>query len=248
LAESEPCQPAAMFARSDIGCIREKNEDSLHIDPGLGLAVLADGMGGHRAGDVASQLAVDTVVETILLADRQKDLQNLLRNSLLQANRAVYEASRKNTDLFGMGTTLVAALLQGNLAHIAHVGDSRAYLFSEGELARLTEDHTYLAQIEHMGADAGQIIADSAVAKMLVRAIGIESGVEIDLCEIPLRPGDCLLLCSDGLTDMLSDEEIRDILLREGAGDSTLGKLVHQANRKGGPDNISVILICRGVA
>ena len=233
-----------MFARSDIGCIREKNEDSLHIDPGLGLAVLADGMGGHRAGDVASQLAVDTVVEMMLLADRQKDLQNLLRKSLLQANQEVYESSRKNTDQFGMGTTLVAALLQGNLAHIAHVGDSRAYLLDKDKLTQVTEDHTYLAQIERLGADAGQIIADSAVAKMLVRAIGIEPEVEIDHCEIPLKPGDCLLLCSDGLTDMLSDEEIRDILLQNKQGESTAEKLIQQANRKGGPDNVSVILIC----
>ncbi|RTZ58984.1 MAG: Stp1/IreP family PP2C-type Ser/Thr phosphatase [Gammaproteobacteria bacterium] len=244
MAESEPSQPAAMFALSDIGCIREKNEDSLHIDPGLGLAVLADGMGGHRAGDVASQLAVDTVVEMMLLADRQKDLQNLLRKSLLQANQEVYESSRKNTDQFGMGTTLVAALLQGNLAHIAHVGDSRAYLLDKDKLTQVTEDHTYLAQIERLGADAGQIIADSAVAKMLVRAIGIEPEVEIDHCEIPLKPGDCLLLCSDGLTDMLSDEEIRDILLQNKQGESTAEKLIQQANRKGGPDNVSVILIC----
>jgi len=232
-----------MFALSDIGCVREKNEDSLHIDPGLGLAVLADGMGGHRAGDVASQLAVGTVVEMMLLADRQKDLQNLLRNSLLQANQEVYQSSRKNTDQFGMGTTLVAALLKKDHTYIAHVGDSRAYLLHKDKLTQVTEDHTYLAQIERLGADAGPVIEDSMMGKMLVRAIGIEPEVEIDHCEIPLQPGDCLLLCSDGLTDMLSDEEIQTILLQDELGESTTEKLVRQANRKGGPDNISVILI-----
>ncbi len=244
MPEARPRQPVLMFAVSDVGCVREKNEDSVHIDPERGLAVLADGMGGHRAGDVASRLAVETIINQLQQAAHGHDPQQLLQTALTEANRAVYQASRENAEQFGMGTTAVAVLVEQDRAHIAHVGDSRAYLLRDAKLLQKTEDHSYLARIEHLGLEAQDLIQDSAMAKMLVRAIGIEAEVSIDRCEIATEPGDCLLLCSDGLTDMLCDDEILEILTASDISDATAASLVHSANRKGGPDNISVILIC----
>ena len=232
-----------MFALSDVGCVRERNEDALHINPELGLAILADGMGGHRSGDVASQLAVETIVETISGLEHAEDSNARLESCLRSANRAVYDASRKHTDHFGMGTTVVTALIADVTAHVAHVGDSRLYLFAKAELKQITEDHTYRAQMSRYGHNPAELSENNAIGKMLVRAIGIEPEVEIDHYEVSVQPGDCLLLCSDGLTDVLCDAEISDILQKKERLKAAAEQLIQQANKKGGPDNISVILI-----
>lgn len=244
--------PLEMFALSDAGCVREKNEDALYIDPSLGLAILADGMGGHRSGEVASQLAVATIAEIARDAGQAENVQDLLEQSLKSANRAVYESSRMNVDHFGMGTTVISSIIRDNTAHIAHVGDSRVYLHRNADLTQITEDHTYRTQIARYasvsngldeGSEADEIGDMGALGKMLVRAIGIEPEVEIDTCTIGLENGDYLLLCSDGLTDVLSDAGIARILNSEMVAEAAAEKLVQQAIQKGGPDNISVIVI-----
>ncbi len=233
--------PPAMVALSDVGCVRERNEDCLYIDPDAGLAILADGMGGHRAGDVASQMAVRAIADSLQHTDTRDDPRKQLLRALESANQAVFEASKLHADQFGMGTTAIAILTRNGVAHIAHVGDSRAYIYDGKTLKQITEDHTYRAQIARYG-DV-DMIKNSTMGKMLVRAIGIDPLVEISFYNKDLPADGGLLICSDGLTDVLSDEEIQSNLHTCGFTRESAERLIRQANKKGGPDNISVILI-----
>jgi protein phosphatase len=226
---------AVVGAATDIGQVREGNEDSyLVMDP---LFVVADGMGGHRGGEVASNLALETIER--LFSAREGSLVE----QIAQANRVVFERSQRDREVSGMGTTLTAALVEGPRVRIGHVGDSRAYLLRDGELHLLTEDHTLV----HRMVEEGEITEEEAEThphrSILTRALGVDDAVDIDEGVVEVRDGDRLLLCTDGLTGMVSDREIRSVL--EGSPDpqEAVERLVAAANRAGGVDNITAILV-----
>lgn len=242
-------------ALSDAGRVRANNEDALDWDADAGLFVVADGMGGCNGGEVASNLAVRVLLGEfrqmpLSLPRSDAGLAALspaamrLCSAILKANRAVYEASLQEAQLSGMGTTLVATLFQGQRAIIASIGDSRVYRCREGELEQLTVDHTVLQE----QIDYGLITPEQAKyldnRGLITRALGVERGVEVDVQEQALVPGDIYLLCSDGLFDMLDDREICTIL-RECGEDTQLAvrRLVEAANVAGGYDNVSVIAV-----
>ncbi|HJS25983.1 MAG TPA: Stp1/IreP family PP2C-type Ser/Thr phosphatase, partial [Actinomycetota bacterium] len=222
-------------AASDIGQVREGNEDSyLVIAP---LYAVADGMGGHRGGEVASNLALETVQQLF------EQGSGTLAEQVAQANRAVFERSQHDRSVSGMGTTLTAALIDGTRVHLAHVGDSRAYLFRSGELSLLTEDHTLV----HKMVAEGEITEEEAEThphrSILTRALGVDATVQVDESDVEVADGDRLLLCSDGLTGMVSDLQIRDILGRNVEPQSAVDELVKEANGAGGIDNITAVIL-----
>jgi len=220
---------------SDIGQVREGNEDSfLVLAP---LYVVADGMGGHRGGEVASSLALETVQR---LFEAQ---QGTLAEQVTEANRAVFERSQQDRSVAGMGTTITAALVDGDRVHLAHVGDSRAYLFRGGELSMLTEDHTLV----HRMVVEGEITEAEAEThphrSILTRALGVDASVQVDEGDIRSVAGDRILLCSDGLTAMVTDGQIREILSTTADPQEAVDALVRVANRAGGIDNITVVIL-----
>jgi protein phosphatase len=226
---------AVVAAGTDIGHVREGNEDTyLVMDP---LFVIADGMGGHRGGEVASTLAVETMEHLFSLGEGT--LAELVR----EANRAVFERSTLERAVAGMGTTLTAAVIEGDRVHLAHVGDSRAYLLRDGELRQLTEDHTL---VHRMVLEGELTEAEAEVhphRSILTRSIGVDGNVDVDEIDLDAKPGDRLLLCSDGLTGMLPDPRIAEILRDEPDPNTAVERLIDEANEAGGVDNITALLI-----
>ena len=246
----------AVGARTDIGLSRSHNEDSMCVEPQLGLFVVCDGMGGHNAGEVASHLASDVVRKYVreqclqgdpALADgydpRFSSSTNRLASAIRLANETVYRAAMSRSDYEGMGTTIVAALLEGPVVSIAHVGDSRAYLVREGALEKLTEDHSLVAEQVWRGLLTEEEAEHSPQQNIITRAIGLEARTEVTLDELMLIPGDCFLLCSDGLTKGVRAAQILDAI--QAAPDPQAGsdQLVALANQAGGEDNTTVIVI-----
>jgi serine/threonine protein phosphatase PrpC len=220
---------------SDIGRVRERNEDSILVEPPL--FVVADGMGGHRGGQVASRVALET------LEALSSEGKGTLPDQVRSANRAVWDRSVEDERLSGMGTTLTAALVDGASALIAHVGDSRAYLLREGTLRQLTTDHTLVARMVKSG-EITEAEADVHPHKnVLTRALGTDEEVEVDEDTIALLDGDRLLLCSDGLTGMVTEDQMQAILENSERPQQAADRLVKAANRAGGIDNISVVVL-----
>lgn len=230
-------------ASTDVGQMRENNEDSWAVDADIGLFLVADGMGGHARGEVASRMAADIVLEETRKTGKLPGKYDLVQ-AIAQANRAVHAKSIAEPDHHGMGTTVVAVLtLEGRVA-VAHVGDSRGYLYRKGELKQLTRDHTLVQQ----QIDEGKLRAEDAervfYKNVLVRAVGTQEEIEVESQLLRIKEDDVLLLCTDGLTAMLTDAEIRGILEKEEQDlKKTCGKLIEEANLAGGKDNVTVILL-----
>ena len=226
-------------AASDIGRVRRGNEDAFLVAPPV--YAIADGMGGHRGGAVAAQLAVR------ILASHASDLAGgdgeALAQALTEANRAILAAADEDDALRGMATTCTVALVRGRVARIAHVGDSRAYLLHEGRLVQLTDDHSVVAQLVREGHLSPQDAAVHPGRSVIFRALGTEPDVEVDTIEVILDVDDRLLLCSDGLTGSLGDAEIAAILRDVADTEMATGVLVARANAAGGSDNITVVLV-----
>ena len=245
----------AVGAKTDVGLKRPHNEDSLGVEPELGLFVVCDGMGGHNAGEVASRLAVDVVREHLRAAPTQGDLgsgrydprfslsTNRLASAIRLANDTVYRAAASRSDYEGMGTTIVAALLDGPVVSIAHVGDSRMYVVRGGELTKLTEDHSLVAEQVRRGLLTEEEAEHSPQQNIITRAIGMEATIEVTVNESTLIPGDCLLLCSDGLTRGVRPTEILDAIQTAPDPQTASDQLVALANQAGGEDNTTVIVI-----
>lgn len=237
--------------RTDVGLRRDHNEDAIFLSDDAGLYLVADGMGGHACGEVASAMAVETVSAQFLSSDREK-LPLLLKEAILNANRRIFDYSREKikppdgtetlTGHGTMGTTIVALALFGETAAIANVGDSRAYRLRNGRLALLTKDHTLAASLKPPPGQAPAPSMRSKLKHVLTRALGVEAKVEIDLREERVEPGDLFLLCSDGLTNMLSDARMEEILSSFPV-QAACETLVSEANRNGGKDNISCLLV-----
>jgi serine/threonine protein phosphatase PrpC len=248
----------AAFGVSDVGRKRKHNEDAFDykVDESgdEGLFIVADGMGGHAAGEVASKITVETVGEFIA-ATRQKEEatwpfkynhelhfnSNRLAIAIEKANERVMAAVSAQPWLKGMGTTVVAGLLDGKLLSLAHVGDSRAYLFRDGQLSRLTDDHSWVHEQVAAGILTEEEAKSHPLKNVVTRALGGGPSVSPDLQELSFETGDVFLFCSDGLTTMLSDEEIRDAAAEESDPEKLCDRLVDMANEKGGVDNITVV-------
>lgn len=241
-------------AKTDVGMVRPENEDAIAISTALQLAILADGMGGYNAGEVASSIAVATIQDSVEQYQRDNiyhhpdDQPAVRRLCLMQAvrkaNSAIIEAARREPEYRGMGTTVVLAWFQQDCVSIAHVGDSRAYVIRDGGIVQLTRDHSWLQeQIE-----AGNLRPVQAALAMnrnvITRAVGAEHQLTVEVHEHTLQAGDIFLLCSDGLSDRLSAHQIAGIIAQEnGDMDSACDALIQAANASGGQDNVSAILI-----
>jgi protein phosphatase len=228
---------AEHFEKSDTGRQRRANEDSFFVRAPL--FVVADGMGGAQAGEVASRLAAETFARG--LPDEGTSEQRL-EARVREANRRIYDVSQEDRALNGMGTTITAAYLDGDELALAHVGDSRAYLLRDGELTRLTRDHTLVEELVRRGELTEQEAAEHPQRSIITRALGPEPDVEIDLRTHRVQAGDVLLLCSDGLTGMIGEDEVAEILVGVGALADAGRTLVAAANDAGGRDNITVVL------
>jgi protein phosphatase len=241
-------------AKSDTGCVREHNEDNFGYDAELGLAVLADGMGGYKAGEVASAIAITTMMHTVIQINSQKETEKtdagsprqstILHRALNQANQQVYDSAHDNHECRGMGTTVSAAWFHEGMVSIAHIGDSRIYRFRDYKLELLTIDHTVVQELVDHGFYTLEEAKASEQRNIVTRALGIDSTVEIDLYNYEVRAGDIYLICSDGLTDMVDDPDVANIIRRSSTDlDYGTGELVKKALENGGKDNVTVILI-----
>lgn len=225
---------------SDVGRERDHNEDSYSLDDALGLFIVCDGMGGHLAGEVASALAIATVVEYVQ-AHPEGDRLLVLADATRQANKRVIEEGAKSRKRKGMGSTLVAMIRDGEDVGIVHVGDSRAYRYRNFKLERLTRDHSLIEELA--GDDPAAHAALGGYKNVITRAIGTASDTEPDLRREKLLPGDIYILCSDGLCGVVKDSDIEKILAREGDLSERCRELIQSANEHGGPDNISTVLV-----
>jgi protein phosphatase len=237
--------------RSDIGRNRLVNEDrswvSLLNNGAAAFAIVADGMGGHQAGEVASQLAVDTFREAV--QDMQPGItleegKMLLRQAVLQANEVVFEMASQNDHYHNMGTTVVAALLLDDVGIIGHIGDSRAYKIRDGDLRQLTEDHTLVNELAKSGQISVEEAANHPRKNVLTRALGTDRHVDVDVRAFSWRSGDMLLLCSDGFSNMVTEDQmLKTLLVDDPDLDSKADRLIHMALLAGGDDNITVLLL-----
>ncbi|MBI5233810.1 MAG: serine/threonine-protein phosphatase [Deltaproteobacteria bacterium] len=230
--------------KTDVGRHREINEDSMLVDAEKGIFLLADGLGGHQAGEVASELCVKTIhsyLNEMIDKVPVEEVPDLLMDAVVHAHETIKEKSRSDPDLMGMGTTVVAMVIKGLEAYICHAGDSRAYII-RNTIKQITRDHTATGYCDD-DAMLRRLFFQKHTG-VLSRAVGIGAAIEPEINHIRLLKGDIVLICSDGLTNMLSDEEISGIALRheENLNEAAV-KLVDEANKRGGRDNISVILV-----
>ena len=224
-----------MYGATDIGLVRATNQDKFYIDKSAKWAVVADGMGGHNGGETASALTVEEIKKSMLQGVGIKE-------SIINANALVYKAAVETPDLLGMGTTVVLCEILGSTANIAYVGDSRAYIYSGGVLKQITKDHSIVQQL----IDCGTITEEQAKyhpqRNLITRAVGTEKNIIVDCVSQELSANDYILICSDGLSSYVEESEITDILANTKTSE-VAEKLIGAANRSGGKDNITVVLI-----
>jgi serine/threonine protein phosphatase PrpC len=241
---------------TDPGMVRSHNEDSIAADAANGLVVLADGMGGYNAGEVASGMATTVIITEMqqMLASVQpyaidektnKEIgSRLVREQVLKANSSIYQAAQSQPQYAGMGTTLVVCLFYDNRVLVAHLGDSRLYLLREGKFSQVTRDHSLLQEQIDSGLITPEQAKKAAHKNLVTKALGIDPSVEPEIKEYPTQPGDLYLLCSDGLCDMVEDDDIGMTLQALSANLKLCAQqLVQMANDNGGRDNVSVILV-----
>jgi protein phosphatase len=240
---------------TDVGRVREHNEDTIGVDADIGLLVLADGMGGYNAGEVASGIAVKTIMSLVKESMEHQDMSVpdpetglsrpsiVLRDAIARANKIIHQTAKTQPQCEGMGTTVVACLFSDNKVSIAHVGDSRLYRLRANRFEQMTMDHSLLQELVDRGFYS-QAEAQRATNKNYVtRALGVEPGVEVEIHEQPALKGDFYVLCSDGLSDMVEDEDIHLTISTFSASLETVAKqLIQLSNDNGGRDNVSLIL------
>lgn len=240
-----------LFGKTDIGLVRETNQDAFSFgsfDDGNCWAVVCDGMGGVSGGQVASEICVEKVSEAIKRSYRKgitvSSAKNLLTTAINAANSAVFKEAQENIELKGMGTTVVAVLVLGSIAVVAHVGDSRAYLIND-EINQITKDHSYVQLL----IDTGKITEEEAKVhpdrNVITRAVGIEHVVDVEIDIVDINDNDKLLICTDGLNGYVPDADILKIIKEY--GDSSTEKLVETANNAGGRDNVTVVILTADV-
>jgi serine/threonine protein phosphatase PrpC len=248
------------WGASDVGRKRTHNEDSLLCNDELGLYAVADGMGGHLGGERASRMAVEILEREIgevrkagLLAVRPEDLPRggphpvnaILRRAVVEADRNIYETALSNPELSGMGTTLTALLFSTGYVHMGHVGDSRAYLYRDGRARQLTEDHSWIQEQVRAGLISPAEAKESRFRNIITRSVGFEPSVEPDLAGIAIQAGDCFVLCSDGLSNYITIEEMAQVLTGHFYRD-VANVFVDLANGRGGDDNVTCLVVYAG--
>jgi PPM family protein phosphatase len=243
-------------SRTDVGCVRELNEDNLRVVPEMNLFILSDGIGGAAHGEVASELAVKTIEEHCRKSASDaslpyegefrpdlSDRTNRLASALRLANRAIHQTASADANMRGMGATIVAIWIDGERLSLAHVGDSRAYRLRENTLEQLTQDHSLVAEQVRLGILTPEQAERSEYQTMLIRALGASETVEVDVDEHVVLDGDTYLLCSDGLSRMVADERIAETIRASNKSQKTADQLIELAKQAGGLDNVTVILI-----
>lgn len=224
-----------MYGATDIGLVRETNQDNFYIDKSVKWAVVADGMGGHNGGETASSLAVEEIKKSMAQGVG-------LKESISNANTLVYRTSVENPELSGMGTTVVLCEILGGRVNVAHVGDSRAYLYRDGKLKQITKDHSIVQQL----IDSGTITEEQALyhpqRNLITRAVGTEKNILVDYETLEIFENDYILICSDGLSSYVEESKIVNIIENTKSGE-TVEKLIEAANNSGGKDNVTVVLI-----
>lgn len=231
---------------SDTGLLRKQNEDNYLVMESYGLFAVCDGMGGHKGGEIASRIAVDCISEYMANEVGNNSIANpleVLNKAIQKANHVIWQQGQGNPEWHEMGTTVTAALLQKKHLFIANVGDSSLYLYRNGEMNKLTRDHTLAEQMVNDGLIKQEEKRNSAYNHILTRALGVQEKVKIDNFETTVNTGDIILLCSDGLNDMLDENEILDILQSGGSIQKETRRLLDAALGKGGFDNITIILL-----
>lgn len=242
--------------RTHVGMKRAHNEDSLRLFREENLFIVADGMGGHASGEVASQMSVETLAEFFRATAEDDEItwpykmdkgrryeENRVVTGIKLSNRRIHEAAARDAKLKGMGTTIVVTFFMGGVCYIGHVGDSRVYRFRDGQLNQLTEDHSLLNDYIKMRQLTPEEIEAFPHKNVIVRALGMKDSVQVDIMHEGAQPGDVYLLCSDGLSGMISDEQMANILRAGGDLDAQCEALIDGANEAGGTDNITVILV-----
>lgn len=231
-----------VYARTDIGPVRALNEDSYYMPAeGESFCCVADGMGGHNAGEVASAIAVETIANR--LRDKRLAPHERLRRAVHAANSAIHDKAQENAGMSGMGTTITALLVEDGEAHIAHVGDSRCYLMRNRALMQLTSDHTLVEELLLQGAITPAEAKNHPNRNVITRALGTEVSVKVDLLRVRVEKGDMFLICSDGLTGPVSDREMLEILTSRMKRENKVSALVEKAIDNGGHDNITALLV-----
>ncbi|NOZ12640.1 MAG: Stp1/IreP family PP2C-type Ser/Thr phosphatase [Acidobacteria bacterium] len=245
------------FGKTDVGMKRNHNEDAFLTDPELGFAVVADGMGGHAAGEVASELAVERMSSFLRQVNGNEDITwpykydiafslnaNKLMVGIKLANDAILSKVAGDPQLNGMGTTIVAAIFDRDNATIAHVGDSRAYLFRNQKLSLLTNDHSWVSEQVRRGLITEEQARVHPMKNVVTQALGGAERLSVEIDELPLEPGDLVALCSDGLNSMVAADDMEKIFIRFHENpEELIDQLIHKANEQGGDDNITVIVV-----
>jgi serine/threonine protein phosphatase PrpC len=241
----------SVFGLTDVGRRRESNEDDFLIEASRGVYAVADGMGGHAAGEIASHMAIETLRE--MLGHDAADVDGRtpdetaewLREAVIEANRRICDSIRLHEERRGMGTTVVALVHAGADAIVGHVGDSRLYLLRGGELLRVTSDHSWVNEQVKLGLMNDDTAQRHPMRNIVTRALGSRPDVAVDLATVDVQPGDVFLLCSDGLNTMLTDDQIQAVLAeRRENPEAACRALVQEANRHGGEDNVTVVVAC----
>ena len=234
------------YCITDVGQRRVTNQDFVYrSDEPVGnlpnLYIVADGMGGHKAGDYASHYTAETLIESVT-EDEEKNPIKIIRKAIEKANERVLEKSLSDEELAGMGTTVVVATVIGHYLYVANVGDSRLYLITD-KITQITKDHSLVEEMVRIGEINREQARNHPDKNIVTRAVGIKKEVKIDFFDMRLEKGDLILMCSDGLSNMLEDREIEEIIKKGGELSEIVDELVERANQNGGKDNIAVILI-----
>lgn len=237
-------------AKTDPGLTRENNEDSVIFDQGSGVAVLADGMGGYNAGEVASGMATSIIntemnrwLAQAATAASVQDIRRALEICVTHANSAIFKAANQHAQYAGMGTTLVAGVFTGSNLVLGHIGDSRCYRLRQGQMSRITKDHSLLQEQIDAGLLTPEQAEMSANKNLVTRALGVDDAVLLEVHDHVVEPGDVYLMCSDGLSDLVRDQEIVKILQMSTSAEQRAQALIDIANAHGGRDNITVLLV-----
>jgi protein phosphatase len=224
-----------LASASDVGRVRSDNQDRDLLAPPL--IAVADGMGGHLGGGTAAGMAVEALRGVGSTTD-----PTALLAALKEANRAIARAAVDDPDLTGMGTTATAALLEGGILYLVHVGDSRAYLIRDGRIIQVTQDHSVVAEMVRRGALSADAAETHPARHVITRALGVDADIDIDALRVDLEPGDVVLLCTDGLSGPVADEDILELVEATATLEQAAEQLVQRANAAGGPDNVTVVL------
>ena len=231
------------YSLSDVGKKRDHNEDSFLVEDTLGLYAVADGMGGHQGGERASKLALETLALKVAAPSPERgDSLQASREATQAAGAAIFRCAQQNEDLHGMGTTLTTLWFQRGRAYLAHVGDSRAYLYRDGRVQQLSDDHSWVSEQVRAGMMTEDEAKESKFRHIITRSVGFENEVQVDGAAIPVQPGDCFVLCSDGLSNYLEGDELARMMQTRFYRDIPK-LLVDMANDRGGDDNVTVVVI-----